>query len=587
MLNPLTYYRVARWLYVRGVPILPRIIDRLSVLVFHCYLPHTISIGKGFELGYWGIGVVVHPQVRMGRNVFIAQGVTVGGRSQCPGVPRIEDNVYIGAGAKVLGDVVVGEGSVVGANAVVIHSVPPRTIVAGVPARIVRRNIDVYDYTGWPKKELSWKGQPGHPPAKTSDVGVSRVFQFVDSLNLGGTETQVVQTVRRLASDQYQVTVGCLHANGPLIEVLQQSRIPICEFPPRSGLLSPSGIFQILRLARFLRKERFDVVHTHDLYSNLMGVPAAWLARVPVIISSRRDLANWWWYTPRNRKLLRLVQSLSTAVVANSEAVRNYLIQKDGFRASSIKVIRNGVDIERFSNIPRNRQHLYPGFGSDEQLVAVVANMNVKGKGHMDLVEAACAVCRGISMTRFLLIGDGVERRALEAKVQNLGLSDSVLFLGHQSDIPELLACCDLSVLPSWSEGLPNVVLESMAAGLPVVATSVGGTIEIIEHEMNGLLVPPHNPSALAEAVMRILQDKDLANRLARSGREWVEAHHGYARVLNELKLLYEEARPRAKESRFSSSVYKVKTLHKPRLSATKPRAPFAQSSDKRLFEKG
>ncbi len=151
MLNPITYYRLARWLFLHKVPLLPAVIQRLSVLVFHCYIPYTVIIGEGFEVGYWGIGVVIHARVKIGRKVFIAQGVTIGGRTGRANPPTIEDEVYVATGAKVLGDIVVGRGSVIGANAVVLHDVPPRSIVAGVPAKVIRENIEIREYTGWPK----------------------------------------------------------------------------------------------------------------------------------------------------------------------------------------------------------------------------------------------------------------------------------------------------------------------------------------------------------------------------------------------------------------------------------------------------
>jgi serine O-acetyltransferase len=153
MFNPVSYYRLARWLYLRGIPLLPKIIEKLSFLIFHCYIPYQAEIGEGFEVGYWGVGVVIHPRVRIGQNVFVSNGVTIGGRNESPDVPRIEDNVFIATGAKVLGDVTIGQGSVIGANAVVIRSVPPRCIAVGVPARISRENINVRDYTGWPKSQ--------------------------------------------------------------------------------------------------------------------------------------------------------------------------------------------------------------------------------------------------------------------------------------------------------------------------------------------------------------------------------------------------------------------------------------------------
>jgi serine O-acetyltransferase len=155
MFNPVTYYRLARWLYFHGIPVLPRIVEKLSFLVFHCYLPYQAEIGEGFEVGYSGVGVVIHPGARIGRNVFVSNGVTIGGRNEMVNVPRIEDNVFIATGAKVLGDITVGSGSVIGANAVVIRSVPPKCIAVGVPARISRENINVRDYTGWPKSPPS------------------------------------------------------------------------------------------------------------------------------------------------------------------------------------------------------------------------------------------------------------------------------------------------------------------------------------------------------------------------------------------------------------------------------------------------
>jgi serine O-acetyltransferase len=152
LFDPRIYYRISRWLYLHKVPLLPRVIDRLNQAVFHCYIYHQSSVGKNLGLGHHGIGIVVHPRVTIGNNVFLSQCVVLGGRSESHEVPVIEDNVYIASGAKVLGGVVVGEGSVIGANAVVIHSVAPRSIVAGVPARVIRENINVFDYTGWPKE---------------------------------------------------------------------------------------------------------------------------------------------------------------------------------------------------------------------------------------------------------------------------------------------------------------------------------------------------------------------------------------------------------------------------------------------------
>ncbi len=555
MLNPVKWYRVARWLYVHEVPLLPRLLDRLIEFVFHCRLPYTIEIGEGFEVGHYGLGVFIHPRARIGRNVFLGPTVHIGGRSQQWEVPRIEDNVYIATGAKVLGDLTIGEGSVVGANAVVLKSVPPRCAVAGVPARIIRENVDVYEYTGWPTnraKALPQLASPKPVEAHASkpdgaESDMLRVFFMVDSLKFGGSESQMVEVARRLPSHRYRLTVGCLKVEGPYVETLRQAGIPVVEFPLRGSVLRPSSFLQLLRLWRFIRRERFDVVHTHDLWSNLIGVPAAWLARVRVIISSRRDLAHWWWYTPHRRKILRRIQNLGTFVLANSEAVRSFLVKEDGFRADKIRVIRNAVDFERFACARGEREKLLPQCNPQDKLVILLGNMNLPVKGHAFLIEAARAVRRELPSTRFVFVGDGRQRPGLEQRVKEVGLQDNFLFLGRRKDVPELLSCCDLSVLPSTAEGLPNAVLESMAAGLPVVATRVGGTPEIIEEGVSGLLVPPRDPEALAQAILRVLSDPMLARRLASAAQERVRTHFSFDQLLLELKELYEE--PRMTES--------------------------------------
>ena len=153
MMSPVSHYRLARRLYLWGIPVLPRVIARVSQFFFHCYLPYTCDIGRGFEVGYHGIGVVVHDRARIGQNVFMGPGAIIGGRSQQSDVPVIGNGVYIAAGAKVLGAIQIGDGSVIGANAVVIKDVPARCAVAGVPSKVVRENIDCFELTGWPKRK--------------------------------------------------------------------------------------------------------------------------------------------------------------------------------------------------------------------------------------------------------------------------------------------------------------------------------------------------------------------------------------------------------------------------------------------------
>jgi L-malate glycosyltransferase len=375
---------------------------------------------------------------------------------------------------------------------------------------------------------------------------------MVNSLIMGGSERQMVEVACRQKTKGYDITVGCLLGEGPLNEILKQANIPVIEFNPQGGLHRPKGISQLFKLTRYLSRGHFDVVQTHDLYSTLMAVPASKVARVPVILSCRRDLSHWWWYTPRRRKILRHIQNRSTYVIANSDAVRDYLVTKDGFDPKLIRVIQNGVEYERFANTPRERQRLFPKVPLDIKLVAVVANMHLENKGHADLIRAATDIIQKFPNTKFVLIGDGVERPKLEDMAVRMGLRDRILFLGARNDIPDLLASSDLFVLPSWAEGLPNSVLEAMASGLPIVATRVGGIPELIENEVSGLLVPPKNDQALSMTIKRLLGDEVFAKKLGMAAQERARKKFSFERLLRELEDLYLGAGPHKVEIDFA-----------------------------------
>jgi glycosyltransferase involved in cell wall biosynthesis len=377
----------------------------------------------------------------------------------------------------------------------------------------------------------------GRPEATT------RLLHLVDTLNVGGTETQMVQAAFGLQSRQHEVIVGCLRAEGPLLGVLQQAGIPVVEFRKEKGLLSLRSACQLLRLAAFLRRKRFDALHAHDLWANLLGVPAARLAGTPVVISSRRYLEDLEWHRPWRNKILGMLYRLSTYVVVNSSAVRTIVAQTYKVSSEKIRVIYNGVNVNRFARIQRNRKRLLPTVASDAKVVAVVANMYSRVKGHTHLIAAARVVCRVIPETIFLLVGDGRERPRLEQLVRDAGLENNFAFAGRREDIPELLACCDLSVLPSEAEAMPNALLEAMAAGLPAIATDVGGCPEIIEDGVSGLLVPPRDPEALSDAMLRILQNPSLAAALARAGQERIRTRFNLDRLIADFEHLYRNPR--------------------------------------------
>jgi L-malate glycosyltransferase len=367
-----------------------------------------------------------------------------------------------------------------------------------------------------------------------------RILHAVETLEIGGTETQAVQTAVRQAAAGHDVTVACLRSEGPLFTVLQEACISVTEFRKRRKLLSIQGLWQLFRLTCFLRRYRFDVLHCHDLMSNLLGVPAARLARTPKIISSRRYLdLEWWSGWPRTR-IASFVYRLSHHVIVNSASIRDLLVNRDKISRQKISVFPNGIDIERFLTAKHKDPEL-SFLSSSSTIVAVVANMYSPVKGHSTLIKAAVEVCRHFPNVLFALIGDGKERPNLEKQVKDAGVSKNFLFLGSRKDVPQLLACCAISVLPSDSEGFPNALLEAMAARLPVIATSVGGVPEVIANEVTGLLVPPANPSALSAAILRLLNEHEVRNRLADAGHTHLVEHFSFGRLTNSLEALYRQ----------------------------------------------
>jgi glycosyltransferase involved in cell wall biosynthesis len=232
------------------------------------------------------------------------------------------------------------------------------------------------------------------------------------------------------------------------------------------------------------------------------------------------------------------VQNLGSVVLANSNAVRDSLVADDGFALGKLRVILNGVDTDRFQG-PSQRTRLFPGVMGT--LIVAVGNMHSEVKGHRWLITAAAAVVSEFPNTRFVLVGDGSERPRFERQVAELGLTRNVVFLGQRPDIPEILSACDVAVLASRSEGMPNAILEYMAAGLPVVATAVGGTRDLVSNRATGYLVPPENSEALASAILDCLRNPEAARGIAENGRLMVERKFSFDRLVREVDALYSE----------------------------------------------
>jgi L-malate glycosyltransferase len=355
---------------------------------------------------------------------------------------------------------------------------------------------------------------------------------------VGGTERQLLSLAKGLDRSRFDLRIACLKRFGAFLPELEALGVPVVSYPIHS-LHGLHTLKELLRCARDMRRERTQILHTFNFYPNMFAIPAGRLAGVPVIIATLRDMGDLW--TPMQRRTQRWMCRMSHRVVANADAVREQAV-RDGYDPKAVCVIRNGLDLAKFSLLHDNvGQREALGLPPGVPVVAVFSRLNHQVKGIHLFLEAAARVAPLHRDARFLVVGDGPLRAGLEALAGRLGIGDRVRFTGYRSDIGEAMAAVSIAVIPSLSEGLSNVLLESMAASLPVIATRVGGTPEVVQHGHSGLLVPPGDPEALATAIGSLLSDPGRAAALGRAGRRRVEQLFQIGRMVGETEALYND----------------------------------------------
>jgi glycosyltransferase involved in cell wall biosynthesis len=351
------------------------------------------------------------------------------------------------------------------------------------------------------------------------------VVLVLTSFDVGGTERQMVELVRRLDVTRFRAHLACFHKRGRLLADVPDT-IPIREFPVR-GFANPAAMGQLIAFARWCRRIRASVVHTCDLYGNIFGLPGAVLGSVPVRIANRREILTG----DKSRTQLtaqRLAYKAAHAVVANSSAARDQL-EREHVPRDRLHVIPNGLDLARF--VPRPPR-------PELRHVVTVANLRPE-KGHDTVLAAAAQILDRHPDATFTFAGDGPRRDGLEMVARALGIGPRVRFLGECRDVAAVLAEADLFVLPSRSEAFPNAVIEAMAAGVPVVASEVGGIPEVVRHLHTGLLVPPDDVDALANAMVAVMDHPAQAATLAECARREVERHYSIERMVERFEHLY------------------------------------------------
>jgi glycosyltransferase involved in cell wall biosynthesis len=363
---------------------------------------------------------------------------------------------------------------------------------------------------------------------------IRNVVYFTDTTGFGGAEQSLLNLIRGLDRSAWRPVL--LHHAEPGMEPLaieaRKLGVETMAVPVRS-----KGLRGIPPLVQQLRSLRADVFHAHLTWPLACrhGLVAAKLARVPAIVTTLHLFVEIGY-----GRRCRLEQSILALGIDRHIAVSRALAARlgDTFRISAgkIQVVHNGIPTAQFDREAEPRLRTAWSGNMQTPIVVCLARLH-RQKGIVFLLQAATRVPEAV----FVVVGDGPDREKLEAQARELRVQDRVVFLGQRDDVPDLLASCDVFVLPSLWEGLPLSILEAMAANRPVIATSVGGTPEAITNGETGLLVPPSDPIALAEAIQAVLHDPEFARGLATRGRAHVRQEFSVETMVRRITGIYED----------------------------------------------
>ncbi|WP_242394769.1 glycosyltransferase [Anaeromyxobacter oryzisoli] len=362
-----------------------------------------------------------------------------------------------------------------------------------------------------------------------------KILVFQNRFLIGGQERQTVLNVRTMDRDRFEPVVAVLKLEGEHLEDLAREGIRPRLVDVGNRMLRPATALRVLGLARLIRAEKIALVHAQDIYTNVLGALAARVAGVPVIVT-RVDLGHH--IVGYRRPLTRAVSRHADRVLVNAMCIRDLVI-REGVAPDRVAVVRNGVDLAEVDRLVARAPPLALPEGA---LVTCVATMHHPVKGQTELLAAFREVLREHPDARLMLVGDGVRRPLLERLAGQLGIGARVHFLGFRLDAPALLARSAVAVSPSHSEGISNAILEAMAARAPVVATAVGGTPELVREGVNGWLVPPGAPAALARRIADVLAAPPAARRrMGARGRRIVEDEFGVRQMRIGYDALYDD----------------------------------------------
>jgi len=357
-----------------------------------------------------------------------------------------------------------------------------------------------------------------------------RVAYVIGQLTLGGTESQLLKLVRHLNHNKFNILVICLSKQAPLANSFIKSgcEVRILNREKRGRVLT------FLDVYRLLKAFKADIVHAYA-YASRVAIPVS-----KITFSKSKNIVSIRTQPERQTELWDyLINSFADCLLTNSKKAATQV--HFGFhRAVPCQVIYNGIDLQEFDAEANRGITIGLPAGSESRVICVVARLHSVKRLDV-LLDAFRIISREMVNVNLWVVGVGPERDKLVRQAESLGIGSKVVFWGQKKNIPAILSRVDVGVLSSYVEGLPNAIIEYMAAGLPVVATNVGGNSEVVIHGKTGLLVQKDDAESLADAILNVLNNPEMASHYGQAGRQRVTKFFSLERMIRETEAVYDE----------------------------------------------
>ena len=389
-------------------------------------------------------------------------------------------------------------------------------------------------------------------------MGKTRVIHIITRLDKGGSAETTLHIVSSLNMEKYDVFLAhglSRESNMSIMEkevvesdllLAEAKGVRVFALPSLVRRLSfKNDLLAFINIYRLIKRIRPHIVHTHTSKAGLLGRLASFLARVPIIIHTPHGHVFHSYYGPVMTKVFvfaeKILSFMTDKITALTNRERDEHLEEGIASIEKYVVIHSGVMLDRLMNMSVDAGAVRGEFGiaQDSNVVGVVGRL-VPIKGHKYLVSAAKRIIKEFRNTVFVFVGDGYLSSRLERQAESVGVRKNIIFTGWRKDAVEILDLFDILVLPSLNEGMGKVLVEGMALGKPIIASNVGGIIDLVRNGENGILVPPGDSDALGEAILQLLKDKNLSEKLGKNGKAMVYPEFDASVMVKQIDDLYE-----------------------------------------------